>query len=135
MNTTNKPIANIVMFNLTTPKEMRFGFLFKSDLEVFKRIVIQDIKFRITKDDRNLKEHIDCPIYNLYVNNDAKTNRSLLNGGLSSSAPSRNLYSDEFTKYLKDNGITNDYIVSIMTLKSYLQYFKKMPKSGTEFTL
>lgn len=61
--------------------------------------------------------------------------KSLLNGGLSSSAPSRNLYSDEFTKYLKDNGITNDYIVSIMTLKSYLQYFKKMPKSGTEFTL
>ena len=57
--------------------------------------------------------------------------KSLLNGGLSSSAPSRNLYSDEFTKYLKDNGITNDYIVSIMTLKSYLQYFKKMPKSGT----
>lgn len=61
--------------------------------------------------------------------------KSLLNGGLSSSAPSRNLYSDEFTKYLKDNGITNDYIVSIMKLKSYLQYFKKMPKSGTEFTL
>ena len=61
--------------------------------------------------------------------------KSLLNGGLSSSAPSRNLYSDEFTKYLKDNGTTNDYIVSIMTLKSYLQYFKKMPKSGTEFTL
>lgn len=61
--------------------------------------------------------------------------KSLLNGGLSSSAPSRNLYSDEFTKYLKDNGITNDYIVSIMTLKSYLQYFKKIPKSGTEFTL
>lgn len=61
--------------------------------------------------------------------------KSLLNGGLSSSAPSRNLYSVEFTKYLKDNGITNDYIVSIMTLKSYLQYFKKMPKSGTEFTL
>ena len=61
--------------------------------------------------------------------------KSLLNNGLSSSAPSRNLYSDEFTKYLKDNGITNDYIVSIMTLKSYLQYFKKMPKSGTEFTL
>ena len=61
--------------------------------------------------------------------------KSLLNGGLSSSAPSRNLYSDAFTKYLKDNGITNDYIVSIMTLKSYLQYFKKMPKSGTEFTL
>lgn len=61
--------------------------------------------------------------------------KSLLNGGLSSSAPSRNLYSDEFTKYLKDNGITNDYIVSIMTLKSYLQYFKKMPKSGTEFNL
>ena len=61
--------------------------------------------------------------------------KSLLNSGLSSSAPSRNLYSDEFTKYLKDNGITNDYIVSIMTLKSYLQYFKKMPKSGTEFTL
>lgn len=61
--------------------------------------------------------------------------KSLLNGGLSSSAPSRNLYSNEFTKYLKDNGITNDYIVSIMTLKSYLQYFKKMPKSGTEFTL
>ena len=61
--------------------------------------------------------------------------KSLLNGGLSSSAPSRNLYSDEFTKYLKDNGITNDYIVSIMTLKSYLKYFKKMPKSGTEFTL
>ena len=61
--------------------------------------------------------------------------KSLLNGGLSSSAPSRNLYSDGFTKYLKDNGITNDYIVSIMTLKSYLQYFKKMPKSGTEFTL
>lgn len=61
--------------------------------------------------------------------------KSLLNGGLSSSAPSRNLYSDEFTKYLKDNGITNNYIVSIMTLKSYLQYFKKMPKSGTEFTL
>lgn len=53
MNTTNKPIANIVMFKLTTPNEMRFGFLFKSDLEVFKRIVIQDIKFRITKDDRN----------------------------------------------------------------------------------
>ena len=61
--------------------------------------------------------------------------KSLLNSGLSSSAPSRNLYSDAFTKYLKDNGITNDYIVSIMTLKSYLQYFKKMPKSGTEFTL
>lgn len=61
--------------------------------------------------------------------------KSLLNSGLSSNAPSRNLYSDEFTKYLKDNGITNDYIVSIMTLKSYLQYFKKMPKSGTEFTL
>lgn len=61
--------------------------------------------------------------------------KSLLNGGLSSSAPSRNLYSDEFTKYLKDNGITNNYIVSIMTLKSYLQYFKKMPKSGTKFTL
>ena len=61
--------------------------------------------------------------------------KSLLNGGLSSSAPSRNLYSDEFTKYLKDNGITNDYIVSIMTLKSYLQYFKKMPKYGTEFNL
>ena len=61
--------------------------------------------------------------------------KSLLNSGLSSSAPSRNLYSDEFTKYLKDNGITNDYIVSIMTLKSYLQYFKKMPKSGTKFTL
>ena len=61
--------------------------------------------------------------------------KSLLNSGLSSSAPSRNLYSDEFTKYLKDNGITNDYIVSIMTLKSYLQYFRKMPKSGTEFTL
>ena len=61
--------------------------------------------------------------------------KSLLNSGLSSSAPSRNLYSDEFTKYLKDNGITNNYIVSIMTLKSYLQYFKKIPKSGTEFTL
>ena len=61
--------------------------------------------------------------------------KSLLNSGLSSSAPSRNLYSDEFTKYLKDNGITNDYIVSIMSLKSYLKYFKKMPKSGTEFTL
>ena len=61
--------------------------------------------------------------------------KSLLNSGLSSSAPNRNLYSDEFNKYLKDNGITNDYIVSIMTLKSYLQYFKKMPKSGTEFTL
>ena len=61
--------------------------------------------------------------------------KSLLNSGLSSSAPSRNLYSDEFTKYLKDNGITNDYIVSIMTLKSYLQYFKKMPKYGTKFTL
>ena len=60
---------------------------------------------------------------------------SLLNSGLSSSAPNRNLYSDEFNKYLQDNGITNDYIVSIMTLKSYLQYFKKMPKSGTEFTL
>ena len=74
MNTTNKPLANIVMFNLTTLKEMRFGFLFKSDLEVFKRIVIQDIKFRITEDDRNLKEHIDCPIYNLYVNNDTDTN-------------------------------------------------------------
>lgn len=61
--------------------------------------------------------------------------KSLLNSGLSSSAPNRNLYSDEFNKYLKDNGITNDYIVSIMTLKSYLQHFKKMPKSGTEFTL
>ena len=61
--------------------------------------------------------------------------KSLLNSGLSSSAPNRNLYSDEFTKYLKDNGIKNDYIVSIMTLKSYLQYFKKMPKSGTEFNL
>ena len=61
--------------------------------------------------------------------------KSLLNSGLSSSAPSRNLYSDKFTKYLKDNGITNDYIVSIMTLKSYLKYFKKMPKSGTEFNL
>lgn len=61
--------------------------------------------------------------------------KSLLNSGLSSSAPNRNLYSDEFNKYLKDNDITNDYIVSIMTLKSYLQYFKKMPKSGTEFTL
>ena len=61
--------------------------------------------------------------------------KSLLNSGLSSSAPNRNLYSDEFNKYLKDNGITNDYIVSIMTLKSYLQYFKKMPKYGTEFTL
>ena len=61
--------------------------------------------------------------------------KSLLNSGLSSSAPSRNLYSDEFNKYLQDNGITNDYIVSIMTLKSYLKYFKKMPKSGTEFTL
>lgn len=61
--------------------------------------------------------------------------KSLLNSGLSSSSPSRNLYSDGFSKYLKDNGITNDYIVSIMTLKSYLQYFKKMPKSGTEFTL
>ena len=61
--------------------------------------------------------------------------KSLLNSGLSSSAPNRNLYSDEFNKYLKDNGITNDYIVSIMTLKSYLQYFKKMPKSGAEFTL
>ena len=45
------------------------------------------------------------------------------------------MFEDGFTKYLKDNGITNDYIVSIMTLKSYLQYFKKMPKSGTEFTL
>ena len=53
MNTTNKPLANIVMFNLTTPKEMRFGFLFKSDLEVFKRIVMKDINFRITEDDRN----------------------------------------------------------------------------------
>lgn len=63
------------------------------------------------------------------------TIRSLLNSGLSSSAPNRNLYSDEFTKYLKDNGIINDYIVSIMTLKSYLQYFKKIPKSGTEFNL
>ena len=61
--------------------------------------------------------------------------KSLFNSGLSSSAPSRNLYSDEFNKHLQDNGITNDYIVSIMTLKSYLQYFKKMPKSGTEFTL
>ena len=61
--------------------------------------------------------------------------KSLLNSGLSSSAPNRNLYSDGFNKYLQDNGITNDYIVSIMTLKSYLQYFKKMPKSGTEFTL
>lgn len=33
-----------------------------------------------------------------------------------------------------ESGIMNT-IVSIMTLKSYLQYFKKMPKSGTEFTL
>lgn len=61
--------------------------------------------------------------------------KSLLNSGLSSNAPNRNLYSDEFNKYLKDNSITNDYIVSIMTLKSYLQYFKKTPKSGTEFNL
>ena len=61
--------------------------------------------------------------------------RSLLNSGLSSSAPNRSLYSDEFNNYLKDNGIKDNYIVSIMTLKSYLQYFKKMPKSGTEFTL
>ena len=76
---TKKPIANIVRLNITTPKEMRFGFLFKSDLEVFKKIVIKDIKFRITKDDRNLKEHIDCPIYNLYVNNDTETNSIIHN--------------------------------------------------------
>ena len=27
------------------------------------------------------------------------------------------------------------WMLGIMTLKSYLQYFKKMPKSGTEFNL
>ena len=61
--------------------------------------------------------------------------RSLLNAGLSSSIPNRNPCSDEFNKYLNDNKITTDYIVSIMSLKSYLQRFNKMPSSGTEFTL
>lgn len=37
-----------------------------------------------------------------------------------------------FNRFTNKNEIVK---VSIMTLKSYLQYFKKMPKSGTEFTL
>lgn len=95
-----------------------------------------DLNALLIETDYNLDKMGDT-IYKSNSNGDLAKSyfRSLLNSGLSSSAPNRNLYSDEFNKYLKDNGIKDNYIVSIMTLKSYLQYFKKMPKSGTEFTL
>lgn len=95
-----------------------------------------DLDALLIETDYNLDKMGDT-IYKSNSNGDLAKSyfRSLLNNGLSSSAPNRNLYSDEFNKYLKDNGIKDNYIVSIMTLKSYLQYFKKMPKSGTEFNL
>lgn len=95
-----------------------------------------DLDALLIETDYNLDKMGDT-IYKSNSNGDLAKSyfRSLLNSGLSSSAPNRNLYSDEFNNYLKDNGIKDNYIVSIMTLKSYLQYFKKMPKSGTEFTL
>ena len=49
MNTTNKPLANIVMFNLTTPKEMRFGFLLNRILKFSKELSFKTLSLELLR--------------------------------------------------------------------------------------
>lgn len=76
------PVTNIVMFtNLDTidstvssPSAIQFGFLFKSDFEAFKNIVLNDIKFRYYEDDYEYEMYgTATPIYKIYIDNDKNT--------------------------------------------------------------
>ena len=82
MNTTNKPLTNIVMFTnldivnstVSSPSAIQFGFLFKSDFEAFKKIVLNDIKFRYYEDDYKYEMYgTASPIYKIYIDNDKNT--------------------------------------------------------------
>ena len=75
-------VTNIVMFtNLDTidstvssSSAIQFGFLFKSDFEAFKNIVLNDIKFRYYEDDYEYEMYgTATPIYKIYIDNDKDT--------------------------------------------------------------
>ena len=77
-----KPLTNIVMFanldivdsTVLSPSDIQFGFLFKSDFEAFKKIVLHDIKFRDYEDDYKYKMYgTASPIYKIYIDNDKET--------------------------------------------------------------
>ena len=77
-----KPITNIVMFTnldivdstVSSPSAIQFGFLFKSDFESFKKIVLSDIKLRDYEDDYKYEMYgTASPIYKIYIDNDKKT--------------------------------------------------------------
>ena len=74
-----KPLTNIVMFTnldivdstVSSPSAIQFGFLFKSDFESFKKIVLSDIKFRDYEDDYKYEMYgTASPIYKIYIDND-----------------------------------------------------------------
>ena len=53
---------------------IQFGFLFKSDFEAFKKIVLHDIKFRDYEDDYKYEMYgTASPIYKIYIDNDKET--------------------------------------------------------------
>lgn len=71
-----KPLTNIVMFTnldivdstVSSPSAIQFGFLFKSDFESFKKIVLSDIKFRDYEDDYEYEMYgTATPIYKIYI--------------------------------------------------------------------
>ena len=77
-----KSLTNIVMFTnldivdstVSSPSAIQFGFLFKSDFEAFKKIVLHDIKFRDYEDDYKYEMYgTASPIYKIYIDNDKKT--------------------------------------------------------------
>lgn len=77
-----KPLTNIVMFTnldivdstVSSPSAIQFGFLFKSDFEAFKKIVLHDIKFRGYEDDYKYEMYgTATPIYKIYIDNDKNT--------------------------------------------------------------
>ena len=59
---------------VSSPSAIQFGFLFKSDFEAFKNIVLYDIKFRDYEDDYKYEMYgTATPIYKIYIDNDKKT--------------------------------------------------------------
>ena len=82
MKSIKKPVTNIVMFTnldivnstVSSPSAIQFGFLFKSDFEAFKKIVLHDIKFRYYEDDYKYEMYgTASPIYKIYIDNDKET--------------------------------------------------------------
>ena len=65
---------DIIDSTVSSPSAIQFGFLFKSDFEAFKNIVIHDIKFRYYKDDYEYEMYgTATPIYKIYIDNDKNT--------------------------------------------------------------